>query len=50
MGRIIKWLIYLAILAGIGLVGYAYLCPFFGADFFAPLQDIRLPVDINGRN
>jgi hypothetical protein len=47
MGRIIKWLIYLAILAGIVLVGYAYIGPFFGADFSAPLHEIRVPVDVN---
>lgn len=50
MGRIIKWLIYLAILAGITLVAYAYIGPFFGADFSAPLQEIRIPVDVNGQN
>ncbi|MEP5151584.1 hypothetical protein [Planktotalea sp.] len=48
MGRIIKWLIYLAILAGIALVAYAYVGPFFGADFSAPLKEIRIPVDVNG--
>lgn len=36
MGRIIKWLFYLIVLAGIGLIGYAYLGPFLGADFTAP--------------
>ena len=50
MGRIIKWLIYLAILAGLGLIAYAYVGPFFGADFSAPLQEIRVPVDVNGTN
>ncbi len=48
MGRIIKWLIYLAILAGLALIAYAYVGPFFGADFSAPLQEIRIPVDVNG--
>lgn len=46
MGRIIKWLFYLAILAGLALVGYAYIGPFFGADFSAPLHEIRVPVDV----
>ncbi len=50
MGRILKWLIYLAILAGIALIAYAYLGPFFGADFSAPLREIRVPVDVNGGN
>lgn len=46
MARIIKWLIYLAVLAAIALVVYAYLGPFFGADFSAPLREIRVPVDV----
>ena len=50
MWRIIKWLIYLAILAGLALIAYAYLGPFFGADFSAPLREIRVPVNINGGN
>jgi len=48
MGRIIKWLIYLAMFAVLALVAYAYVGPFFGADFSAPLQEIRIPVDLNG--
>lgn len=48
MGRIFKWLIYLALLAGIALIAYAYIGPFFGADFSAPMQEIRIPVDVNG--
>lgn len=44
MGRLIKYLIYLVILAAIGLVGYAYLGPWFGADFSAPQSEIREPV------
>lgn len=47
MWRIIKWLVYLAILAGLALIAYAYLGPFFGADFSAPLHEIRVPVDLN---
>jgi hypothetical protein len=50
MGRIFKWLIYLCILAGIALVGYAYIGPFFGADFSAPLHEIREPVVLNAGN
>ena len=41
MLRLIKWLFYLAIVAFIGLVGYAYLGPFFGADFSPPSNEIR---------
>ena len=47
MWRIIKLLLYLAILAGLSLIAYAYLGPFFGADFSAPLHEIRVPVDLN---
>ena len=48
MGRLIKWLIYLIILAAVLLAGYAYLGPFFGADFSAPLREIRVPIELNG--
>ena len=41
MGKLIKWLIYLVILAGLALVAYAYLGPFFGADFSPDTQEIR---------
>ena len=41
MGRIIKWLFILVILGGIALVGYAYVGPFFGADFSPPQTKIR---------
>ncbi len=41
MFRLIKWLFYLAVLAFVALVGYAYLGPFFGADFTPPSSEIR---------
>ncbi len=41
MFTIFKWLIYLAILGFICLVGYAYIGPFFGADFSPPVSEIR---------
>jgi len=44
MGRIIKYLIYLIILAVIGLISYAYIGPWFGADFSAPQGEVTLPV------
>ncbi len=47
MGRLIKYLFYLAILAAIGLVAYAYLGPWFGADFAPPRAELRLPVTLN---
>ncbi len=47
MGRLIKFLLYLICLGFIGLVAYAYLGPFFGADFSAPKDEIREPVILN---
>jgi uncharacterized membrane protein YdjX (TVP38/TMEM64 family) len=39
--KLLKWLIYFMILALIGLIGYAYIGPFFGADFSPPAREIR---------
>jgi len=47
MGRIIKWLLILAILAIIALVAYAYIGPFFGADFTPPSQEIRKTIELD---
>ncbi|MDC0656840.1 MULTISPECIES: hypothetical protein [unclassified Leisingera] len=47
MGRLIKYLVYLLVLAAIGLVGYAYVGPWFGADFSAPSSEVRKPVVLN---
>ena len=41
MFRIIKWLFYLGVLGFIALVGYAYIGPFFGADFSPPTTEKR---------
>jgi len=41
MARLIKWLFILAFLAFVALVVYAYLGPFFGADFSPPEEEIR---------
>jgi hypothetical protein len=41
MFRLIKWLFYLAVLGFIAFVGYAYLGPFFGADFSPTQSEIR---------
>jgi hypothetical protein len=43
----IKLLFMIAILAFIGLVGYAYVGPFFGADFSAPQIEVRQPLILN---
>ena len=47
MFKLIKLLIYLAVFGFIGLVGYAYVGPFFGADFSAPQSEVRVPVTLN---
>ena len=47
MGRLIKLLIFLLVIGFIALVGYAYVGPFFGADFWAPQQEIRVPVTLD---
>ncbi len=41
MLRLIKWLFYLAVLAFLALVAYAYVGPFFGVDFSPPEEEIR---------
>lgn len=47
MWRLIKLLIYLAVLAFAGVVAYAYLGPYFGADFSAPQTEQREPVTLD---
>ena len=47
MFRLIKYLFILVVLAFIGLVGYAYIGPFFGADFSAPQSETRVPVTLD---
>lgn len=44
MGRILKLLIYIVILAGIGLILYAYVGPWFGVDFSPPQTEVHQPV------
>ena len=47
MGRIIKWLLIIVILAVIALIAYAYIGPFFGADFSPPTQEIRQSIELD---
>lgn len=47
MFRLFKYLFILAVLALIGLVGYAYIGPYFGADFSAPQSETRVPVTLD---
>ena len=46
MGRILKWLIYLLILGALALIAYAYIGPYFGADFSPPQTEVRQPVTL----
>lgn len=46
LGKLFKFLIFLAILGFIALVGYAYLGPFFGADFAPAQVEQRIPVTL----
>lgn len=43
--RLIKFLIVLSVLAAIGLIGYAYIGPFFGNDFAAPQNEVVIPLE-----
>lgn len=47
MGRIFKLLIFLVIIGFIGLVGYAYVGEYFGANFSPPQSETRLPVTLD---
>jgi hypothetical protein len=47
MGRLLKYLFYLAVLAFVALVAYTYAGPFFGADFSPPQSEIRQPVTLD---
>jgi len=41
MIRLLKWVFYLIIAGFVALLAYAYLGPFFGADFSPPQTEIR---------
>lgn len=47
MGRLFRFAIYLVCLGFIGIVGYAYLGPWFGSDFSAPQNEVRIPVTLD---
>ena len=46
--RLIKFLIFLLILGAIIVIVYAYVGPYFGANFSAPQTEHREPVILNG--
>ena len=47
MGRLIKMLFLITFFGFVGLVGYAYIGPFFGANFSAPQVEVRQPLLLN---
>lgn len=48
MWRLIKVILFLIVLAAVGLVAYAYVGPvFFPADFAAPSQEVTTPVTLD---
>lgn len=49
MFRTIKILAYLFVIGVIGLAGYAYIGPYFGADFSAPQNETRVPVTLDAK-
>lgn len=49
MFRMIKILFFLLVLGAIGLVGYAYIGPFFGVDFSAPQSEMRVTVPLDAQ-
>lgn len=47
MFRTFKLLIFLAVIGFIGLVGYAYVGEYFGANFSPPQEEVRVPVTLD---
>ncbi|SHJ26797.1 hypothetical protein SAMN05444000_106183 [Shimia gijangensis] len=47
MGKLIGLIVILIVLAGLGLVAFAYVGPILGFDFSAPQTEIRVPVTLN---
>jgi hypothetical protein len=48
MWRLIKAIFFLTLLAGVGLIAYAYTGPtFFPADFAPPVETITQPVELD---
>ena len=49
MGKLIRAILALVLLAVIALVIYAYVGPMFGADFSAPQGEIGIPMELDGK-
>ena len=46
MQYLVKWLLYLAVLACVLLIAYTYVGPYFGADFSPQQAETRVPVTL----
>ncbi len=49
MGRLFKFLFYLVVICFLGLAVFAYVGPFFGADFAPQQVERRVPVELDGK-
>lgn len=47
IGKLLKFLLYLAVLGFVAIVAFAYLGPWFGYDFSAPQSETRVPVTLD---
>lgn len=47
MGRLLKWVFYLVIILGLGLLAYAYVGPIVDKDFTPESNEIRIPVELD---
>ena len=49
MFRLFKIVLFLLVVAFVGLAGYAYVGPYFGVDFSAPQDETRVPVTLDAQ-
>lgn len=49
MSRLIRLLLYLVVLGFVGLVAYAYVGEYFGANFSPPQTETRVPVTLDAQ-
>jgi len=50
MKILIKLILLLIFAVIVGVVAYAYIGPYLGADFSAPSEEIRIPVILDGNS
>ena len=46
MQHLVKWLLYLVVMACVLLIAYTYVGPYFGADFSPQQAETRVPVTL----